>query len=762
MRLGERLRGRRVLLTGATGFVGEALLHRILTDLPGTHVVLMVRPKGELSGRDRIAALLDKPIFEQVRARTSVPELLDRRVAVLEGDLADVPPLPSDLDVVVHCAGDVSFDPPIDEAFETNVLGVHRLLTRLEESGADAHYVHVSTAYVAGRRRGAVPEASAAHDVDWRSETTWGGRMRARVEERSRDPATLKWLRARAEREHGRAGWITSAHDTERRRRRWVDDQLVAAGGERARSLGWTDVYTFTKALGERVVEEIGRDRPVSVVRPSIIESALETPYPGWIEGFKMAEPIILAYGRGELPDFPGAADSVVDIVPVDHVVGAIVATMAERPETGSPRYLHVCSGARNPLAFRRLYQSVRDYFEANPFHLDDRGAVRLPTWRFPGAETVERLLSASERAHRAADYVVTHVPRSERTREVARTLDRQQRRLDFLRRYLDLYQEYANAELHFRDDATAALFAALDPADREVFAFDTAVIDWEHYLGEVHCPSVTAPLRELDDVRRQRRAPTKATTDGGGRGVALPEEGDVLAAFDMDGTLLSSNVIETYLWMRLPDLDGRGRLAEVGSVLQRLPGLVRAERRDRGGFLRAVYRRYEGAHLAELERLVDDILADHVLERVSAAALRRVREHRASGHRTVLVTGAVRPLTRPLAPLFDEIVAADLATDADGRCTGYLSAPPLVGESRAAWLRHYAEVAGCDLSRSYAYADSHSDLPLLQVVGNPVAVSPDVPLFRAARKGRWPVLDWSTDATTSRWALARAEVSAR
>ena len=47
-----------------------------------------------------------------------------------------------------------------------------------------------------------------------------------------------------------------------------------------------------------------------------------------------------------------------------------------------------------------------------------------------------------------------------------------------------------------------------------------------------------------------------------------------------------------------------------------------------------------------------------------------------------------VRPLTRPLDPLFDVIVAADLATDADGRCTGFLTGPPLVGESRAAWLQ--------------------------------------------------------------------------
>ena len=114
----------------------------------------------------------------------------------------------------------------------------------------------------------------------------------------------------------------------------------MRTGSERARSLGWTDCYTFTKALGERVVEDYAAAAPVTIVRPSIIESALETPYPGWIEGFKMAEPLILAYGRGELPEFPAAPEMVVDIVPVDHVVAAIIAALGETPEIGRPAVL--------------------------------------------------------------------------------------------------------------------------------------------------------------------------------------------------------------------------------------------------------------------------------------------------------------------------------------------------------------------------------------------------------------------------------------
>ena len=749
--MADRLDGQHVLLTGVTGFVGEALLHLLLTEVPGARLTVLVRPKGSTTAAARTEALLRKPIF------ADVPEAASR-VEVLSGDLSDVPPLPTDLDAVVHCAGDVSFDPPVDEGFRTNVVGTRDLLARVREvdSGRNqgVHYVHISTAYVAGRRRGVIPEGPVDHDVDLEAELAWGLAQRTAIEHRSRTAYVLENERRKAEKTHSRAGLLTAAAATEAARKEWVKAELVRVGTERARSLGWTDCYTFTKALGERVVEQYAADasdpKRVSIVRPSIIESALVTPYPGWIEGFKMAEPLILAYGRGELPEFPAAADTIVDIVPVDHVVAAIVAVLASPPAAGAPAYFHVSSGDRNPLTFRVLYESVRTYFDQHPFEAGDRGAARLPDWRFPGAQSVERLLTTSERAHKVANYVLGRAPRSDRTRDLARKLDQQGRRLEFLRRYLDLYREYAQAELRFSDRHTLALFESLSPDDRASFAFDTAVVDWPHYLREVHCPAVTAPVRRMDEARRAR----KRAADPGLKGVSTSPttgEGGVAAFFDMDGTLLSSNVIETYLWLRLREQDGGERVAELGRMVARLPGLVRAERRERSSFLRSVYREYAGARLADLEAIADAHLTDHVLSRLSPDAVRRIREHRSAGHRTVLITGAIAPLTRPLAPLFDHVEAAELAVDERGVCTGFLASSPLVGESRAAWMRGYAAEHGIDLAASYGYADSHSDLPLLEAVGRPVAVRPDVPLFRHARKNRWTIVDWASSTSSSR-----------
>ena len=760
-RLRDLLAGKKIVMTGVTGFIGEQLLWKILTELPETRPSVLVRRKGSASARDRMLGVVKKPIFNDIRdAAGGAPELLDSRIEVIEGYLPNVPRLPTDVDIVVHCAGDVSFDPPIDQAFSTNVIGTKALLDRMLEAVTDEngqrrtvpHYVHISTAYTAGRRRGAIPEAPHVHDIDYDAEATAGIAMRDLIEEESRTSAQLAKLRKEAERHHRQAGFLTTAADTERRRLDWVQAELVKAGTERARSLGWTDVYTFTKALGERVVADVGRDVHVSIVRPAIVESSWLHPYPGWIEGFKMAEPLILAYGRGELPEFPATPEAVVDIVPCDHVVNAILAVCATQPTIGTPEYYHVNSGARNPLIFKDLYTYIRAYFMDHPFEGGPRGAARLPQWQFPGASSIERLLSTSERAHKMADRVLVQAPRSDRTRKIAKDLDRTRVRLDFLRRYHTLYKEYAQSELHFVDDNTLALTRALHSDDQAAFAFDTAVYDWKTYIQEVHCPSITAPMRRMDASRSKRgnRPTTMKDLDKDTAGAVA------VAIFDLDGTIMSTNVIEQYLWARLPELSRTQQLAEMGQVLRRLPSYLRAEQRDRGTFLRAVYRRYRGADLAALERFVDTSMAPHILNRLSPEAVRRIREHRAAGHTTVLITGVVRPLTRPIQPLFDVIVAADLAVDEEGRCTGFLTGPPVVGESRAAWLKHYAAQQRIDLDRSFAYADSHSDLPMLETVGNAVAVSPDIALMRAANRNRWSVVEWKIKPITPRWALPR------
>lgn len=758
-RLRDLLDGKKIAMTGVTGFIGEQMLWAFLNDCPGTKTAVLVRPKGSVTAQERVKQLLGKKIFKEVVQRAgSIDELMADRVEVIPGDLPNVPELPRDIDVLVHCAGDVSFDPPIDQAFMTNVIGTKALLQRFIESASDAdgnleripHYVHVSTAYTAGRRRGAIPEAPHAHDVDYEAEAEAALKMAEHVEARSRSSEQLTVLRKEAEKLHRQAGYLTTSEDTERRRQEWVKKELVAAGTERARSLGWTDVYTFAKAMGERVVADMGKDIQVSVVRPAIVESSLRDPYPGWIEGFKMADPIILAYGRGQLPEFPASPDAVIDIIPCDFVVNAIIAVCATQPDVGRPEYYHCSSGARNPLTFRGIYEHVRAYFEEHPY-TEGQGSTELATWKFPGAEPIARRMWLGDKALKVADSVLSFAPRGKAVRKMASTIDRTKKQLDFLNKYLTLYGEYLQSELHFVDDSTLALHNSLHEDDKERFGFDSASFEWSYYMREVHAPAITNPVRRLEAARKRRKA-RSATF----RPIAK-SDANVLAAFDLDGTVMSTNVVETYLWTRMPELAPPQRIAELARLLAALPNYLGAERRDRGVFLRSIYRRYAGADLAELERNVDERLAPQILDRMSPDAIRRIREHRDAGHTTILITGVIRPLTRPFEGLFDTIVASDLAVDEEGRCTGFLSGPPMVGESRSAWLKHYASLHDIDLQQSYAYADSHVDLPMLSAVGYPVAVSPDVGLMRSAKQRGWSIIDWPAMSPIPRWKMPKA-----
>src|SRR5205085_9044916 len=119
--------------------------------------------------------------------------------------------------------------------------------------------------------------------------------------------------------------------------------------------LGWPDAYAYTKARGERALLETRGDVPLTIVRPSIIESSLAEPIPGWIRGFRMAEPVIISYGRGLLAEFPGLPEGIVDVIPVDLLVAAILAVAATAPASDGSSVYQVASGSRNPLRYRLL-----------------------------------------------------------------------------------------------------------------------------------------------------------------------------------------------------------------------------------------------------------------------------------------------------------------------------------------------------------------------------------------------------------------------
>lgn len=738
-----------VFLTGGTGFVGQAILERLLSSHPGTRITVLVRGKGSQTGEARLANMLRKPVFKGWMERVGEDEARKQfaeRVTAHEGSLSQVGVLPDDIDVVLHSASTVSFDPPIDEAFDTNVGGAHGVYGALLASKSDPHVVHISTAYVGGIRKGIAPEASLTHDVDWRAEYEAAKSARLRVELESRQPEALRRQLSRAQARHGKTGPQAVAQFAETARTEWVRERLVDYGRTRAESLGWTDVYTLTKAFAERAAEELWSHpgHRLSVVRPSIIESALYHPFPGWIDGFKVADPLIIAYGRGQLPDFPGLPDSILDVIPVDFVVNAALAVAARPAKPNEAKYFQVVSGKTNPLPFHRMYENVNEYFTANPLP-DEKGDIKVPSWRFPGVQKVDKALAKREHQVARAERLIERLPTTPRTRKWLDEVSTGKHGLAQLRAFTELYRAYVQTEIIFDDTNTRALLASLPPKVQQDEGFDVLEIDWEHYFHEIHFPAVTTLTRAFG---KRPAARAKAVR-------ALPQRTDVVAIFDLEGTVLESNLVKQYLQLWSTTVPRKKVAHDLANFTFSLRKYLRAERRDRGEFIRTFMRRYEGFKVSEIQHAVSGSFGKAMIKRALPEALQRVQQHRDAGHRTILVTGTIDLMVEPFVPYFDEVVAGRMH-ERDGVLTGFLADPPLVDEARAAWLRHYAQQNGFDLDGSYGYGDSHADLVWLQLLGNPSAVNPDIQLYRHAREKHWNVLDWKR----GRAPVARAEAS--
>jgi HAD superfamily hydrolase (TIGR01490 family) len=149
-----------------------------------------------------------------------------------------------------------------------------------------------------------------------------------------------------------------------------------------------------------------------------------------------------------------------------------------------------------------------------------------------------------------------------------------------------------------------------------------------------------------------------------------------------------------------------------------------------------------EGTRVLDLERLGPNVLAG-VLPRIYPQVLKLAHDHQDAGRKVYITTAASQELAGILAQVlvFDGGIGSEFSEAVDGVYTGRPVGLFIYGEGKARAIEELARQEGFDLAHCYAYSDSASDLPMLRLVGHPVAVNPDRELLKAAREEGWEVL---------------------
>jgi HAD superfamily hydrolase (TIGR01490 family) len=223
-----------------------------------------------------------------------------------------------------------------------------------------------------------------------------------------------------------------------------------------------------------------------------------------------------------------------------------------------------------------------------------------------------------------------------------------------------------------------------------------------------------------------------------------LEEESLAAAAFyDLEGTLVSTNLVHTLGFYARNQQGLLRSLRKSATTVLSIPLFAATDQYSRKVFNDLFFKRYKGETEDRLRFFADELFETVLKPAVFPGAFELIEKSRSLGLRQVVVTGALDFSVEPLMKYLGiEIYVSNRLEFVNGIATGRLLPPVLAAATKASWIRNYAEQEGINLSESYAYTDSMSDLPMLSIVGHPAAVNPDMRLKQTALHHDWPILN--------------------
>jgi long-chain acyl-CoA synthetase len=525
----ETLAGRHVFLTGGSGFVGKVWLAMALTQLPEIErIYVFLRPKALVPARQRFQKLVNtsrafRPLHE--RYGQSLGAFLSERVEVVEGELTapdlGLPPalvrrLKRNLDVFIHCAGLVDFNPDLRKALSSNVDATMRVADFVEHCD-HASLLHISTCYVAGMRYGEIPEtldpnyAPTAESFSARAELADAhARIDAILRAHSTEAVTdslreevLRELRTDARKEPSPHMVETLVRKRQReQQRRALEDE----GMERAARLGWHNTYTYSKSLAESLLAQRRTRLRYAVLRPSIVESAIEFPEPGWNESFNGSAP--LAYIMGSwFRMVPARPDAPFDVVPVDLVSRAMTTISAALVADRHAPVYHIGTSDRHRCSVGRAAELItlshRRHLRSGERSRKER--VLKSRWDAILVDRDHPLGIGTSRALvRGFDEALDLLPR--RWRHKLSGLARRVHELDEgfaqIEKLVKLYLPFMYESFYVFKSQALDAHPPLEPE----FDWGPAVFDWRKYWLDVHMPGLRRWAFPLIEGKRPER----------------------------------------------------------------------------------------------------------------------------------------------------------------------------------------------------------------------------------------------------------------
>lgn len=548
----DQVRGKTLFVMGGTGFLGKVWLCMLLTHFPEVeHIYMVVRPRKRKDGSIRVSSkqrfldqVVPSEVFDPLRELhgSGYDDFMNAKITPIAGDVSEDfagvnqevrDQIRGKVHVLVNVAGVVDFTPPLDYALNANAFGMQNLIALCQDLGEQCRMMHTSTCYVAGDRTGQVdevdpktypfPKADVLEPSHWDPAREIAEcvdmveHVRHRANDAFRQSEFLDQAKSNLERKGEPTRGSALKAELEKVKRRFIDDRLRDDGVERAKFWGWHNTYTYTKSIGEQLLCHSGLE--FTIVRPAVIESALEFPRVGWCEGINTSAPLIFLAMKSPI-GVPSRKESVLDIIPVDMVSAGMILSLAELLEGTHEVVYQYGSSDTAPLPMHRLIEltglhtrkwklengenpllsQLSARLEAHPTTVERYhkiGPTPISGWLKTGADMVKSLGG----------------PLAPVTKPAAKQLQGLSKSLSIQGKILDIFIPFtATHSYRFSCQNTRAALARVSAEEAAVIPWHPEDIDWRYYMMEVHGPGLQENVApELEEKLKKVSKPLRA-----------------------------------------------------------------------------------------------------------------------------------------------------------------------------------------------------------------------------------------------------------